>query len=82
MLAYVNYANLLDQEGKKEAAEKLYLRAIQLEPENERAHYNLGLLYKELNHTQLAKQQFEKVLALDSTDADAKEELLKLKLLN
>jgi tetratricopeptide (TPR) repeat protein len=82
VLAYVNYANLLDQQGKTQAAEKFYLKAIRLEPENERAHYNLGLLYKELNKTPFAKQQFQKVLALDSTDEDAKEELLKLKLMN
>jgi tetratricopeptide (TPR) repeat protein len=82
VLAYVNYANLLDQQGKTQAAEKFYLKAIRLEPENERAHYNLGLLYKELNNTPFAKQQFQKVLALDSTDVDAKEELLKLKLTN
>lgn len=82
VLAYVNYANLLDQQGKTQAAEKFYLKAIRLEPENERAHYNLGLLYKELNNTPFAKQQFQKVLALDSTDEDAKEELLKLKLTN
>jgi tetratricopeptide (TPR) repeat protein len=82
VLAYVNYANLLDQQGKTQAAEKFYLKAILLEPQNERAHYNLGLLYKELNNTPFAKQQFQKVLALDSTDVDAKEELLKLKLTN
>ena len=82
VLAYVNYANLLDQQGKTQAAEKFYLKAIRLEPENERAHYNLGLLYKELNNTPFAKQQFQTVLALDSTDEDAKEELLKLKLTN
>jgi tetratricopeptide (TPR) repeat protein len=78
VLAYINFANLLDQQGKKKDAEKFYLRAIQLEPENARAHYNLGLLYKERKDTYRAIQEFQKTVALDSTDVDAKEALINI----
>ncbi|MBY0434102.1 MAG: tetratricopeptide repeat protein [Cyclobacteriaceae bacterium] len=74
VLAYVNYANLLDQQGHTAQAKKFYLKAIAIEPENARAHYNLGLLYKELNEIELAASEFEKTLALDSLDEDAKRE--------
>ncbi len=78
VLAYVNYANLLDQQGKNHEAEKFYTKAVQLEPENERAHYNLGLLYKEWKDFNRAKAEFAKAVALDSADEDAKRELANL----
>ena len=74
-LAYINYANLLDYQGKKKEAEKFYVRALQLEPANARGHYNLGLLYKEWGDKQRATQELKKAIELDSTDRDAKEEL-------
>jgi tetratricopeptide (TPR) repeat protein len=39
---------------------------------NPRVFYNLGLLFIEMGKLQEAKQQFEYVLKLDSTDTDAK----------
>jgi tetratricopeptide (TPR) repeat protein len=78
-LAYVNYANLLDQQGQRTQAKKFYLKAISIEPENARAHYNLGLLYKELNEVTLAAKEFEKSWVLDSTDEDAKREWKRIK---
>ncbi len=79
VLAYVNYANLLDQQGKTAQAKIFYLKAISLEPENARAHYNLGLLYKEMNEVRLAASEFERALALDSTDKDAEREWKNIK---
>jgi tetratricopeptide (TPR) repeat protein len=79
VLAYTNFANLLDQQGKKKEAEKFYLRAILLEPENGRAHYNLGLLYKEWKDSDRAIKEFQKAVELDSADTDAKEALISIK---
>lgn len=80
VLAYVNYANLLDQQGKRTQAKIFYLKAISIEPENARAHYNLGLLYKESNEETLAVKEFDKALALDSTDEDVKREWKDIKI--
>lgn len=66
------------QKGRKQEAEKFYQKAIQLEPENERAHYNLGLLYKEWKEYEKAKREFRLSVAFDSTDADAIRELSNL----
>ncbi len=79
VLAYVNYANLLDQQGNTTQAKKIYLKALSIEPENARAHYNLGLLYKELNEVTLAAAEFKKAVALDSMDEDSKREWKNIK---
>lgn len=72
VLAYINYANLLDQAGNKKQAERFYLKALLIEPENPRAHYNLGLLQLELGKTEKARAELMKAVELDSADSDAK----------
>lgn len=71
VLAYVNIGNLYDGSGKKNLACGYYRRAISLEPENERAHYNLGLLLSEQGKPAEALAEFQTALKYDSTDTDA-----------
>jgi tetratricopeptide (TPR) repeat protein len=71
ILAYVNLGNLYDGLGKKDLAGTFYGKAIVRDPENERAHYNLGLLLSEQGKLTEALAEFQKVLKYDSTDTDA-----------
>jgi tetratricopeptide (TPR) repeat protein len=71
MLAYVNLGNLYDGLDKKDLASRYYRKAILLDPENERTHYNLGLLLSEQGKLTEALAEFQTALKYDSTDTDA-----------
>lgn len=49
------YAMYLHKSGKYDEAEKLYLSALEIAPNNAEIHYNIGLLY-------CAKKEYEKAL--------------------
>lgn len=52
--------------------ETIYQQAIKADPNNEKAHYNLGISYLNDQKFELAIPEFQKCLQLDSKDADAK----------
>ena len=52
--------------------EAIYQQAIKADPNNEKAHYNLGISYLNDQKFDLAIPEFQKCLQLDSKDADAK----------
>ena len=49
--------------GQFEIAEKAFLQALELNPENWEAHYNLGELYSAANLVEEAHQQYESALS-------------------
>lgn len=64
------------ERGKLALAEKNYLKAIELEPENLDAHYNLGTLYEDLQDLDNAQKQY--LLAAKGGLADADNNLARL----
>ena len=61
VLALVNLGNLYDQQGKKLEAEKSYLKALSIEPDNERTHFNLGLFYSKKMNIIIPQQKEERL---------------------
>lgn len=53
-----------------EAAEKQFLRALELQPENPGCHRNLALLYREMKQDEDAVYHFEKYLDMQPNDLD------------
>ncbi|MGC4022942.1 MAG: tetratricopeptide repeat protein [Cyclobacteriaceae bacterium] len=58
--------NLRDQQNKPSDAEKMYRRAIEFEPNNAYAHYNLGLLLSEIGKKDEADAELAKAVKIDS----------------
>jgi tetratricopeptide (TPR) repeat protein len=71
LLAYVNLGNLYDIDKKKDLAEKYYRKAISLDPENGRTHYNLGLFYAEQGRHSDAEKELLLAQKYDPADTDA-----------
>ena len=61
----------MDEQDKRDEAEKAYLQAITLAPQNARAHYNLGLLFLEQGKLKESENEFSKAMQLDPNDTDA-----------
>ena len=64
------------QEGRLGSAEHLYIKAIALNPDYNVAHYNLGLLYEDLQDFSQARQEYS--LAVRSGFAPAHNNLARL----
>jgi tetratricopeptide (TPR) repeat protein len=58
------YAIFLSKRGDRDAALKRYQEAVRLAPNNPEAHYNIGLLYIDLNQLDKAKDHAERAYAL------------------
>src|SRR5690606_10607984 len=52
-------------------AEKAFLKALEINNENEHAWFNLGLCYRELGKFQEAKESYQKAIALNPRYAEA-----------
>jgi tetratricopeptide (TPR) repeat protein len=72
MLKLCNSTGLaLKQSGQLEAAIVACKRAIEIDPNNSMAYFNLGNTYQDLKQYDLAIQSFEEVLQMDSMHVDA-----------
>ena len=60
------------QKKEYSRAEKEFKQAVNIQPENIPAHYQLGLLYQNLGEKELALESFNRVLYLDSDYRDTK----------
>ncbi len=58
--------------GQDSSNEAIYQQAIKADPNNEKAHYNLGISYLNDQKFDQAIPEFARCLQLDSKDADAK----------
>lgn len=56
--AYTRAGKRLEELDKLASAEENYLKAVQLDPDNFKAHYNLGNLYRLLQDFESAKKQY------------------------
>jgi tetratricopeptide (TPR) repeat protein len=70
--ARLNQAIALLSLGDFPEAESILNEAAAREPKNPRVWYNLGLLEKSLGHPEPSARDFERVIALDPNDADAR----------
>ena len=57
----LNQGNLENQAGRKDQAIKCYQKVLELDPGNVNAHYNLGLVYSELNQYQKAQSNCRQI---------------------
>jgi len=68
---HFNMAAVYAKEGRLKEAEREYLRALRLDPNDPEVHYNLGILYDdELNETRRAAMHYRKYLKLRPHAAD------------
>lgn len=72
-IIWIEYGNLLWQEGRSDEAAEVYQEAIpRMPPENRAMAYdNLGLAYEKLGDPAQARQQFQMALSFDPNDPDA-----------
>ena len=68
-------ANLLFTSGRFSEAATIYQEILQKHPENIVVRTNLALLYTELKQENLARQEWEKILALDPGNETARKHL-------
>jgi len=68
-------ANLLFTSGRFSEAATIYQEILQKHPENIVVRTNLALLYTELKQENLARQEWEKILALDPGNETARKYL-------
>ena len=61
---YFSHALKLKEEGRFLAAERLFQKAIEIEPENADYHFELGNLYIEKNDRERAKLELEQALMI------------------
>jgi tetratricopeptide (TPR) repeat protein len=72
----VNHAMLVESQFKDyKDAEKLYLEALVLAPDDVRALYSLGDLYETLNQPEKAKAMYRKVLTVESAHLEVQNNL-------
>lgn len=68
---HFNMAAIYTRDGKVRDAEQQYLRALQIDPNDADAHYNLGILYdEELNDPERAAMHYRKYIQLNPNAAD------------
>ncbi len=70
-----DYANLLGNMGKYDAAIEQYKEYLSAYPDDANAYRNLGLVYKKLDNNELALFNFEKSYSKDSSNVETKKEL-------
>jgi len=69
---HYNMAVVYAKEGRFEEAEKEYLRALRIDPNDPAAHYNLAILYDdELDRKRRAVMHYRKYIQLNPTAPDA-----------
>ncbi len=68
-------ANVLLEKGDAQSAAAMYSKAIQLEPENPKTHYNLALALEKLGKRGEESQELEKAVELDPNFAEAHNQL-------
>ena len=66
------------QLGEKQKAKNFYEKAIQIDPNFEKAHNNLGILFYDVRETEKAINCFEKVLKINPEHKDANYSLGKI----
>lgn len=52
--------------GDFEGAQRLFARSLELEPDNSATYNNIGVMYRDLGQTTLARENFAKALAIPS----------------
>ncbi len=62
--AYMNLANLLNQQGRNAEAERVFRDLVARAPEEGEAHYSLGLLMAEMKRLEKARDSLEKAVRL------------------
>jgi tetratricopeptide (TPR) repeat protein len=75
----VNRGAIHAQSGFLREAAEDFEKAVELSPENADIHYNLGLLYTDMNSFEKALAAFEKALQLKPSDKSAKQQVEGLK---
>ena len=63
--AKVNYAILLDKEGKGDEAHNYYVEALQQNPKDARIHHNIGINMKRAGRLEDALEYYKRALDLD-----------------
>jgi len=63
--AYIESGDQYYKENKLELAEAEYIRAVELDSANARAHYALRLTYRKMGKLDLALQEYRKAIELD-----------------
>lgn len=76
--AYSQMGTIKKNKGDFDLAKSYYIKARNLDPKFFYNYYNLGLLYKDLNETEKARENFSKCLEINPDFNLAKEELAKL----
>ena len=71
----LDYANMLSAQQKDQEAIKQYNDYIKAYPKDADGYVNLGALYKRINNTDLAIENFEKAFELDPNDMDTVKDL-------
>jgi Flp pilus assembly protein TadD len=63
----------LDAQGKGQldVAQQKYLAAVQMEPANKIAHYDLGVVYQQLNDVAGARSEYQKAVTIDANYSPA-----------
>ncbi len=70
-----DYANLLGNMGKRNDAIEEYKTYLKAYPNDANAYRNLGLVYKDLDNTELALFNLGKAYSIDPSDFDTKKDL-------
>jgi protein O-mannosyl-transferase len=70
-LAHKNLGAMYYLDSRFDLAEKEYLKALDLYPQEKMAHNNLGLLYMMRGEYQKAQEEYKKELAINPTDENA-----------
>lgn len=74
-----NIGSVYEILGDNKKAEKMYLKAIKINPDYSTGHFCLGKLYLKLNQKEKAKAEFEKAVELEPAAVNYKEALEELK---
>ena len=69
------WANVLQDQGRYEAALGLYARALAIDPKRAVVHHNLGVAYRRLGYPERAEDAFRQALARDPGYVHSLEEL-------
>jgi Flp pilus assembly protein TadD len=78
---YIDLGNSLDNLNHFEDAVLAYRKAIELNPQLQSAHYNLGIAYFRKHRFEEAKKEFQIAVLLDPLDTEARDYLKTVSLL-
>lgn len=74
-MAYIDLADLLDNQRQSDSAIELYKKALTLEPNNGRARYNLGVAYDRKGDYVSAIREYREVKRVDPKRLEARQNL-------